>query len=128
MNKIVKIILSLLIGIVGGASMVYIGVGPSFMVSAMYLTNVIENYRTSVGTMNLVSLSPFALFPAYKYYQEGNLDIMIGIYSIIGFFIGTYITSKYYLNSIKVEILYLLFGIYSILTGFLFIKKSKYIF
>ena len=66
MNKIVKIILSLLIGMLGGASMVYIGVGPSFMVSAMYLTNVIENYRTSVGTMNLVSLSPMAILPAYK--------------------------------------------------------------
>ena len=127
MNKIVKIILSLLIGMLGGASMVYIGVGPSFMVSAMYLTNVIENYRTSVGTMNLVSLSPMAILPAYKYYQQGNLDIMIGIYSIIGFFIGTYITSTYYLNSIKVEILYLIFGIYSLITGYLFVKKSKYI-
>jgi uncharacterized membrane protein YfcA len=127
MNKIVRIILAIIIGMFGGASMVYIGVGPSLMVSAMYLTNVIENYRTSVGTMNIVSLSPMAILPAYKYYQQGNLDIMIGIYSIIGFFIGTYITSTYYLNSIKVEILYLIFGIYSIITGYLFVKKSKYI-
>ena len=127
MNKIVRIILTLIIGMFGGASMVYIGVGPSFMVSAMYLTNIIENYRTSVGTMNLVSLSPMAFLPAFKYYKQGNLDIMIGIYAVIGFLIGTYITSTYYLNSIKVEILYLLFGIYSLITGYLFIKKSKYI-
>lgn len=127
MNKIVRIILTLIIGIIGGASMVYIGVGPSFMVSAMYLMNVIDNYRTSVGTMNLVSLSPMSLLPSFKYYKQGNLDIMIGIYAVIGFLIGTYITSTYYLNSIKVEILYLLFGIYSLITGYLFVKKSKYI-
>jgi uncharacterized membrane protein YfcA len=128
MNIILKIVLSLLIGFIGGASMVYIGVGPSLMVSIVFLLHVIKNYKTAVGTMLLTTLSPFSIVPLYKYYQQGNLDITVGIYSVIGYFIGSYITSTYYLNSIKIEILYMIFGLYSIISGIIFIEKSKYIF
>ena len=43
-------------------------------------------------------------------------------------FVGGFVTSTYFLDSIKREILYLIFGIYSLIVGYIFVKKSKLIF
>lgn len=127
MNLITKAFISFLVGIIGGILFVYIGVGASMMLPMILLFHLVKDYKTGIASVLLASASPMSIFPVYSYYKQGNIDLVVGGFSFIGMMVGSYITSNYYLNSIDVEILYILFGIYSIVTGFIFIKKSKYL-
>ena len=89
---------------------------------------VIKDYRTAVGTMFLGVFAPVSSIPAYNFYKSGNLDLMVGLCIALGFFTGSYVTSTYFLDSVDKEVLYLLFGIYSLVVGYIFIRRSKYIF
>ena len=128
MNEIVKIVISLFIGIIGGALTVYTGIGASMMVPLVMFVGLIKDYRTAVGTMLLSVFTPAFIFPVYSYYKSDRLDLNIGIPIAIGYIIGNYITSIYFMDSINNEVLYLIFGIYSLVVSYVFIKKSKYIF
>ena len=127
MNKIIRIIISFLIGAVGGITAVYTGIGISLMVPMILFSGVIDNYRTAVGTMFLAVFAPISSIPAYNFYKSGNLDVMVGLSIALGYFTSSYITSTYYIDSLKKEIIYLLLGIYSVIMGIIFIRKSKYI-
>ena len=128
MNEIVKIVISLFIGIVSGALTVYTGIGASMMVPLVMFFGLIKDYRTAVGTMLLSVITPAFIVPVYSYYKSDRLDLNIGIPIAIGYIIGNYITSAYFMDSINNEVLYLIFGIYSLIVAYIFIKKSKYIF
>lgn len=126
MNNILKAVLSFFIGIIGGITFVYLGVSVSMMLPLIILLNIVKDYRTGISSMLLASASPISIIPIYNYYKEGDLDLVVGISAFMGMMMGSWITSTYYLNSIKVELLYLISGIYSIVMGFIFIRKSKY--
>jgi uncharacterized membrane protein YfcA len=128
MNEIVKIVISLFIGIVSGALTVYTGIGASMMVPLVMFFGLIKDYRTAVGTMLLSVITPAFIVPVYSYYKSDRLDLNIGIPIAIGYIIGNYVTSIYFMDSINNEVLYLIFGIYSLIVAYIFIKKSKYIF
>ena len=128
MNNLLKIVLSIIIGIIGGITNVYIGVGISLIIPLVIFTCIIEDFRTAVGTMFLAVFAPVSIVPAYNYYNSGNMDVVVGICIGLGYFIGGYVTSTYYMNSFDKEVLYLIFGIYSLIVGYIFVKKSKLIF
>jgi len=128
MNEIVKILISLFIGIVSGALTVYTGIGASMMVPLVMFFGLIKDYRTAVGTMLLTVITPAFIVPVYSYYKSDRLDLNVGIPIAIGYIIGNYITSIYFMDSVNNELLYLIFGIYSLIIAYIFIKKSKYIF
>jgi uncharacterized membrane protein YfcA len=127
MNLITKAFISFLIGIIGGILFVYMGIGVSMMLPIMLFFNIVKDYKTGIASVLLASASPISIFPIYNYYKQGDIDLVVGGFGFIGMMVGSYITSKYYLNSIEVEILYMLFGIYSVIKGLIFIKKSKYL-
>ena len=128
MNNILRILISFVIGLIGGITMVYIGIGTSLMITLLIFTNVIPDFRTAVGTMFLTNFSPILTIPTYNYYKNGNLDLLISVTTGVGYFIGSYITSTHYINSVSKELLHLMFGIYSLVVAYIFIKKSKSIF
>jgi uncharacterized membrane protein YfcA len=128
MNEIVKIFVSLFIGIVSGALTVYTGIGASMMIPLVMFFGLIKDYRTAVGTMLLTVITPAFIVPVYSYYRSDRLDLNVGIPIAIGYIIGNYITSVYFMDSINNQVLYLIFGIYSLIVAYTFIKKSKYIF
>ena len=128
MNKIVSIVISLFIGIFSGALTVYTGIGASMMVPLVMFFGLIKDYRTAVGTMLLTVFTPAFIFPVYNYYKSDRLDLTVGIPIAIGYIIGNYITSLYFMDSINNQVLYLIFGIYSLIVAYIFIKKSKYVF
>ena len=128
MNKIVKIVISLCIGLVCGPLSIYIGVGVSTMIPLLIFFGLVKDFRTAVGTSLLTIITPAFIVPLYSYYKSDRLDLTVGIPLAIGYIIGSYITSVYFMDSIKNDLLYLIFGIYSFIIAYIFIKKSKYIF
>jgi uncharacterized membrane protein YfcA len=126
MNKILKILSSLLIGFICGPLSVYLGIGTFTMTTI--LSGLVKDFRTAVGTTLLTVTTPALIFPLYSYYKTDRIDFDVGIPLFIGYFAGTYIASTYFMDSVSIKDLYLMFGIFLLVVSFVFIKKSNYIF
>ena len=125
MNNTLRYILSFIIGLIGGTTFIYIGVGTSLMIPLIILLGVIENFQKVIGTIIIPVISPVTIFPLYEFYKRDLLDINVGLFLSVGYFIGSYVTSKYFLNVFHKDTLCLVYGLFSIVIGFIFIKKSK---
>jgi uncharacterized membrane protein YfcA len=128
MNKILKILSSLLVGFICGPLSVYLGIGIFIMTTILSLSGLVKDFRTAVGTTLLTVTTPALIFPLYGYYNTNRIDFEVGIPLFIGYFIGTYIASTYFMDSVSIKDLYLIFGIFLMVVSVVFIKKSKYIF
>jgi uncharacterized membrane protein YfcA len=125
MNNILRYVLSFIIGLIGGTSFIYIGVGTSLMIPLIIFLGVIEDFQKVIGTIIIPVISPVTIFPLYEFYKRNLLDIKVGLFLAVGYFIGSYITSKYFLDIFHKDTLCLLYGLFSVVAGFIFIKKSK---
>jgi uncharacterized membrane protein YfcA len=125
MNNILRYVLSFIIGLIGGSTFIYIGVGTSLMIPLIICLGVIENFQKVIGTIIIPVISPVTIFPLYEFYKRNLLDIKVGLFLAVGYFIGSYITSKYFLDIFHKDTLCLLYGLFSVVAGFIFIKKSK---
>jgi uncharacterized membrane protein YfcA len=62
MNKILKILSSLLIGIICGPLSVYLGIGTFTMTTILSLSGLVKDFRTAVGTTLLTVTTPALIF------------------------------------------------------------------
>ena len=127
MNNVLRYLLSIIIGGLGGITSVYIGVSTSLMIPLIIFTGIIDNLQSVVGTTLIPIISPVTIFPLYEFYKRKLIDIKVGLFLSIGFFISSYTTSKYFLNVFNKDTLCLAYGIFSLFVAFIFIKKSKII-
>lgn len=125
MNNLLRYFLAFIIGMIGGTTFIYIGVGTTIMIPLIILLGVIEDFKKTIGTIIIPVISPVTIFPLYEFYKRNLLDIKVGMFLGIGYFIGSYITSKYFLDVFHKDTLCLIYGLFSIVVGFIFIKKSK---
>jgi uncharacterized membrane protein YfcA len=125
MNNFLRYVLAFIIGMIGGTTFIYIGVGTTIMIPLIILLGVIEDFKKTIGTIIIPVISPVTIFPLYEFYKRNLLDIKVGMFLGIGYFIGSYITSKYFLDVFHKDTLCLIYGLFSIVVGFIFIKKSK---
>ena len=127
MNNFLRYVFSFIIGLIGGSSFIYIGVGTTIMIPLIMFLGIIEDFKKIIGTIIIPVISPVTIFPLYEFYKRNLVDVKLGLFLGIGYFIGSYVTSKYFLNVFHKDTLCLVYGIFSIVTGFIFIKKSKII-
>jgi uncharacterized membrane protein YfcA len=125
MNNFLRYVLAFIIGAIGGMTFVYIGVGTTIMIPLIILLGVIEDFQKVIGTIIIPVISPVTIFPLYEFYKRNLLDIKVGLFLGIGYFISSYVTSKYFLDVFHKDTLCLIYGLFSIVAGFIFIKKSK---
>ena len=125
MNNFLRYSITLIIGALGGITSVYIGVSTSIMIPLIIFTGIIDNLQSVVGTSLIPIISPVTIFPLYEFYKRKLIDVKVGVFLAIGFFISSYTTSKYFLNVFHKDTLYLIYGLFSIVVAFIFIKKSK---
>ena len=125
MNNFLRYALSFIIGILGGISFIYVGVGASLMIPLVIFAGILNDLKMTIGTILIPVISPVTIFPLYEFYKRNLLDIKVGMFLGIGYFIGSYITSKYFLDVFHKDTLCLIYGLFSIVVGFIFIKKSK---
>ena len=125
MNNFLRYLITFIIGAIGGVTSVYIGVSTSIMIPLIIFTGIIDNLQSVVGTTLIPIISPVTIFPLYEFYKHKLVDVKVGLFLAIGFFISSYTTSKYFLNVFHKDTLCLLYGLFSIVVAFIFIKKSK---
>ena len=86
-----SIIIGLLSGVLGGA----FGLGGSFvMLPGLILLNVTKDFNTAVGTILFSLLPPVSLLAVIDYYKRGQVDMTIGTILFVTYFLAAYIGAK----------------------------------
>ena len=127
MNNFIRYLLSFIIGLIGGSTFIYIGVGTALMIPLIIFFGILDDLRKTIGTIIIPVISPVTIFPLYEFYKRNLVDVKVGLFLGIGYFIGSYVTSKYFLNVINKDSLCFMYGLFSLVVGFIFIRKSKII-
>ncbi len=87
----VDIITYLGIGAVAGLVMGLLGVGGgALIITALVLVAHLPQ-KLAQGTTLLVVAAPVSLLAAYKYYQQGNVDIRAGLWIMAAFLVFSYV-------------------------------------
>ena len=80
MNNILRYVLSFIIGLIGGTTFIYIGVGTSLIIPLIIFLGVIDNLQKVIGTTIIPVISPVTIFPLYEFYKRDLLDINVGLF------------------------------------------------
>jgi len=81
-------LLSILIGLVSGASSGFFGIGGAIILipALVYIFKFSQHYAQ--GTALAALLLPVGILAVIKYYKAGNVNIKIALLISLGFFIG----------------------------------------
>ena len=90
-NIIIVIILGLFGGILNGVTGLS-GIGIILMV--LSFTNIINDYKTTIGTVLYILMFPTSIFGVIEYSKNYKIDFGIGNILIITLLIGAYIGAK----------------------------------
>lgn len=94
-----KIIITILIGILGGTLGSAFGLSGAFLIIPLLIFfGICSSQLTAQGTTLFMLLPPISLYAVYVYYKNKHVDIKVGILLIMGYIIGTLLGTNYSIN------------------------------
>ena len=90
-----RILLTILIGTLGGLIGGTLGIGASILtLPGILLLGIIKDYKTAIGTILLSILPPVTLLAVIEYFKQNKIDTTISFILFITSFFATFIGSK----------------------------------
>lgn len=122
MNNILGLtIVGSIVGIFGGL----IGSGAEILiVPLLTVFGLLSNLKNRIGTSLFMILPPIGIFSAIKFYNNGYVDIPAALYLGLIFTIFSYFSSKYTISANE-KIIRIIFGLFTVVSGFYIIMGSK---
>lgn len=88
----------IILGILAGGLAGAFGVGGAILIIPALVYVFGFSQRTAQGTSLALLLPPIGAFAAYNYYKVGAVDFKAALYIILGFIIGSLVSSHYVAN------------------------------
>ena len=103
------IALFIALGILAGGLAGLVGVGGGIIIvpALIYLFHFTQ--KTAQGTTLALLVPPIGLLAAWTYYKAGEVNVKAAVFIIVGFIIGSYLSS-HFANSIQDKELTRIFG------------------
>ena len=118
------IILSIVLGIIGGLCNGALGISGVIMIlPGILFLNLISDYVTAIGTSLFVILPPIGIMSVLYYYKHSQVNTKIGLAIMIPFIIASYFGSVYASN-ITDKTRKIITDITCLLVGGYFIKSA----
>ena len=120
-----RIILTLIVGIISGFLGGALGIGGIMIVPCLLLFGVITDYKMAVGTTLLAMLPPISILAVMNYNNRKKIDYLVAAILCISFIIGARygaIVNKTYAEK---DLKYLSAAIF-FTTGFYFLRSGYY--
>ena len=90
-----RILLTILIGTLGGLIGGTLGIGASILtLPGILLLGIVKDYKTAIGTILLSILPPVTLLAVIEYFKQNKIDTTISFILFITSFFATFIGSK----------------------------------
>ena len=90
-----NIIIVLILGVFGGILNGLTGLsGIGIILMGLTLTNIINDYKTTIGTVLYILMFPTTVFGVMEYHKNYKIHFVIGNLLVIGMLLGTSIGAK----------------------------------
>ena len=90
-----RILLTILIGTLGGLIGGTLGIGASILtLPGILILGIVKDYKTAIGTILLSILPPVTLLAVIDYFKQNKIDTKISFTLFITSFLATFIGSK----------------------------------
>ena len=119
----IKIISYLLLGLFAGTTSGIVGIGGGVIIVPALIFLFGFSQHLAQGTTLALLVPPIGLLAAYTYYKNGFVDMEVGIFICIGFFIGGLLGSKISIG-LSHSVLQKIFGSFIILIGLYMLFKE----
>jgi uncharacterized protein len=106
------IILGLVAGILSGM----IGIGGGIIIVPALVLIFHFSQKQAMGTTLALLIPPIGVFAASAYYKAGYVDIKAALFIIVGFAIGSLLSSRYAVN-MPTSVLTKVFGVFLLIVG-----------
>jgi uncharacterized membrane protein YfcA len=122
MNNILGLtVVGSIVGIFGGL----IGSGAEILiVPLLTVFGLLSNLKNRIGTSLFMILPPIGIFSAIKFYNNGYVNIPAALYLGLIFTIFSYFSSKYTISANE-KIIRIIFGLFTVVSGFYIMLGSK---
>lgn len=85
---------ALLIGLFGGIAAGIFGIGGGIVIIPGLIFLLGFDQLKAQGTTLALMVPPISILAAYKYYQEGHVDIAVALYVCLAFVLGGWVGAK----------------------------------
>lgn len=92
------LLLYLAIGLVSGGFTAVIGTGAGLIIIPALIFLAHFTTKDAIGTSLALLLPPVGIFAAYAYWRHGDINIKAGLFIIVGFLIGSFISARWATN------------------------------
>lgn len=92
------IVAFIILGLVAGGLSGLVGIGGGIVIVPALALFFHFSQKTAQGTTLALLIPPLGLFAAMAYYKAGHVNVKAAIFIIVGFIIGTLISSHYAVN------------------------------
>jgi len=92
------IVAFILLGLVAGALSGLVGIGGGIIIVPALALLFHFSQKTAQGTTLALLIPPLGIFAAMAYYKAGHVNIKAAIFIIVGFIIGSLVSSYYAVN------------------------------
>lgn len=84
-----------MLGLIAGALAGIVGVGSGVLIVPVLVYLFGFSQKMAQGTTLALLIPPIGIFAAYNYFKAGQVDIKAAIFIIIGFLVGSFVSSHY---------------------------------
>ncbi len=119
----IKIISYLILGLFAGTASGIVGIGGGVIIVPALIFLFGFSQHLAQGTTLALLVPPIGLLAAYTYYKNGFVDLEVGTFICIGFFVGGLLGSKISID-LSNSVLQKIFGSFTILIGLYILFKK----
>lgn len=85
----------LVLGVLAGVLAGVFGVGGAILIIPSLVYFFGFSQKLAQGTSLMLLLPPIGIFAAYNYYKAGAVNLRAGLFIILGFLVGSFVSSHY---------------------------------
>lgn len=90
-----ELFLAVVIGSIAGVAGGFFGIGGAVLIIPLLIGVFGFEQHLAQGTSVMALLPPIGLLAVMKYYQQGNVQVAIGLLVALGFFFGGFVGAHY---------------------------------
>lgn len=96
-----KFLIELFLGLLGGLFLGVTGIAPSGLILIALEFLKIGDYKTNLGSVLFLNLFPISIGSVYQFYKEKKINFTLGITLTASIMVGSFISSKIFLDREK---------------------------
>lgn len=124
-----QLLIELILGLLAGLFLGVTGIAPVGLILIALEFFKIGDYKSNLGSVLFLNLFPISIGSVYQFYKEKKINFSLGIVLTVSVMIGSFISSKFFLDkekNISPKMLKYITSALGFSLGFIYLSSAYY--